>query len=485
MRHYLAITALLTSPVYSQVEPDITLFDDRIVVEVSEETASGFDENQYWTMLNEQGWEATKKAVQGQPISPELSGELTYQETLKQLDTLVAKRKTAGATDLIDEHPEWQSCDRIQWLWLDLKNEVSTGYGKNARAKFQNILDNCSGHELSTTQKLLSWTSGQAKSDVLSRYQSSPNYDAKSGAKIQRDLNAEKQTFVRIDENNLDQSERRVAGKQDAKLAELLGWRYLESGQPEKALEWFENAIGWGGATSKRVEGKLLSLQGLGEQKRLHVEQQIWAKEFSEIAKLDFGEGAEIDLACESSPETCLEALRDKEALSPQELALKGWKLYELQRPISAALAFEQSLATLPPTDEDWDLTQYGYMLSLEHAGYTDKAEMIATQINDTEKRGKIDRQIALKQVYYAFEQKEYDETLFRISQYEAIFGKEVELIEMKAWALYNSRRKKEALDEYTVLAESFPHDEKIQRSYQILKCGFAVNSSVCQGLGY
>lgn len=73
------------------------------------------------------------------------------------------------------------------------------------------------------------------------------------------------------------------------------------------------------------------------------------------------------------------------------------------------------------------------------------------------EKRAEIDKKVAVRRVYSAFQAEAYEETLARIEQYEQDYGKDVKLIEIKAWALYNSQRKEEAYAEYTVLAEAFP----------------------------
>ncbi|MDP2571972.1 hypothetical protein Q8W40_07270 [Vibrio penaeicida] len=485
MKRYLVIAALISLPVHAQKQQDVTVFDERIVVEVSSESQPEFDESIYWEILNNTGWKQAKEASKGLTISPALKEEIDYKESLERLSHLVKKRRTSKANALILAHPEWRTCDRIQWLWWDLKNESSTGYGSNAKSKYQFILDNCEGHELSTTQKLLSWTGQSAQNDILARYKASANYNAKAAAKIHHDLQMDRFAAGKVSVNELVDLEKIVMRKKDAELAELVAWKYLENQQPSKALEWFESAIGWAGPTDKRIEGKLLSLQKMGEQNRFQVEYKIWSKEYPAIAKWDIGSDEEMDLACEESTVKCLQSLRDKPELSAQEYALKGWKLYELSRPISAKLVFENAINRMSPADEEWDLTQYGYMLSLEQSGYADKADLLALQINDSGKRRKIDKQTALKQVYFAFDSKEYDVALSRIDEYETLYGKEVQLIEIKAWALYNSERKKEALSEFAVLAEAFPHDVKMQHSYLVIKCSVYAHNAECRKLGY
>lgn len=485
MNRYILLVALTALTAQAQDHHEITVFDDRIQVEVTTKSQTGFDDTIYWNMLKKKGWKATQKATEGLSISSGLKTELNYQESLYDLNRHLKNRRLTAAKALLEKYPQWRTCDRIQWLWLDLKNETMTGYGSNAQAKYQSVLDNCKGQELSTTQKLLSWTPSSAGSDILARYKTSAGYDRKFAAQLEYDNRLSQLESTNVSDSQLESIGRSAKSRKDAKTAEVIAWKYMESEQPDVALGWFESAINWGGPNEKRIEGKLLSLQAMEDLERLHMEHQVWSEKYPSIAEMDIGTGAKEDLECEESAAKCLESLNNKPNLTAQDYVMKGWKLYELQRPMSASIAFEEALDIMPKDDPQRDLTQYGYVLALEKMGYSDKAIALAMQINDVEKRAEIDKKVAVRRVYSAFQAEAYEETLARIEQYEQDYGKDVKLIEIKAWALYNSQRKEEAYAEYTVLAEAFPHNEEMQRSYLIIKCGFAEHASVCHELDY
>ncbi|USH04931.1 hypothetical protein K6Q96_16945 [Grimontia kaedaensis] len=483
MKHLVMLVALSSIPSYAQDHHEVNVFDERILVEVSSQSHTGVDETQFWDMLKQEGWQQTQEAIQGIEVSSNLLEEISYRESLETLDQYIDSKQYNAASTLILSHPEWQSCDRIQWLWLELRSEASTGYGSKAKEKYHYLMANCEGHELSTTQKLMSWTSTSAHPEILSQYESNPNYNALEGQKIKSDMQLATLSHQSVSNNDLQMASQVVLDKQDAKSAELVGWKYLNNGDPSSALSWFENSIKWGGPSSKRIEGKLLSLQSLGEYDALEFEQNVWGKEYPDIAALDLGTEAEAPLDCETSPVLCLQSLNAKSDLTAQDVALKGWKLLEIKRPMSASVAFEQALALMTPADTDWDLTQYGYVLSLEKNGFNDKADALAMQINDPEKRAEIDKKIAMKRVFSAYESKSYDETLTRIEDYEQTYGRDVALLEIKAWTLYNSQRKREAIETYSVLADAFPHDEDMQHSYLVMKCGLTKKAQACKQL--
>ncbi|WP_104401629.1 hypothetical protein [Vibrio penaeicida] len=485
MNRYTLLVTLTALTAHAQDHHEITVFDDRIKVEITTQTQTGFDETVYWNMLEKEGWKETKKATEDLNISSALLTELNYQESVYRLNKHIKNRNLTSANALLEKHPQWRTCDRIQWQWLDLENETMTGYGPNAQTKYQSILDNCEGQELSTTQKLLSWTPSSAGSDILARYKTSAGYDKKFADQMEYDIRLSQLESPNVSGNRLESIGHLAKSRKDTKTAEIIAWKYMESEQPDIALEWFENAINWGGPNEKRIEGKLLSLQAMEELERLHLEHQVWSEKYPSIAEMEISTGAKEDLECEESAAKCLESLNSKPNLAAQDLVMKGWKLYELQRPMSASIAFEEALDMMPSDDPQRDLTQYGYVLALEKMGYSDKAIALAMQINDVEKRAEIDKKVAVRRFYSAFQAEAYEETLTRIEQYEQDYGKDVKLIEIKAWALYNSQRKEEAYAEYTVLAEAFPHNEEMQRSYLIIKCGFAEHASVCNGLDY
>jgi len=483
MNKFITLAAFIALSAHAQDHHEVTVFDERIVVEVNTQTQTGFNEEPYWNMLQEKGWKATKKVIEGHNISPELIDELNYQESVSILDKHLKKRRIRSAEQLLSAHPEWASCERIQWLWLDLKSESMTGYGPNAQKKYQSILDNCNGLELSTTQKLISWSNLGASRDILARYRGSKGYNRKLASQMEYDLSLSRLESSTVSQQALDNIGRSVKVRKDAKTAEILAWKYMESEQPKAAFRWFEYAINWGGANKKRIEGKLLSLQSMGETEHLQREIQVWSKEYPSIANMEIGKGEEEAIACETSIAQCLQILNDKPSLTAQEFTLKGWKLYELRRPMSAAIAFEKALDLMSTNDPKRDLTQYGYVLSLEKIGYADRAQTLAMKIDDVEKRAEIEKKVAIKRVYSTFQAEDYNETISRIDEYEKYYGKDAKLIEIKAWALYNSQRKEEALQEYTVLSQAFPHDKDVQRSYLIIKCGFTKNAPVCRDL--
>ncbi|MCC4798510.1 hypothetical protein BCT30_18815 [Enterovibrio norvegicus] len=481
MKILLMVSAIFSVSAMAKDHHEVMVFDERVSVEVSTQNSTAIDEEQYWTMLEDKGWKTAQEATSDLEVSEALRDEISYRASLDSLSSMINAGKHTQASSLVEENPDWMHCDRIQWMWLDLKNESKTGYGANAKAKYQKILDNCGAHELSTTQKLLGWTAPSAAQDILSRYEQSTAYDPQVVAQIKQDMALGKLSKASLSEGELAHVGELVIAKKNAKAAEAIGWKYLNMGDAFAANDWFERAISWAGPSAKRIEGRLLTLQEMGEREELLMQQAQWSDSYPSIAELDFGSDDGNVVNCEGEIKACLESLNAIESLSASEYALKGWTLYDLNRPVSAATEFENALDLMAPNDPDWDLTQYGYVLALDKMGFSDKATVLSAQINDIDTRAELDKQIAMKRVFKAFDTKAYETTLAQIEEYEAVYGKDVQLIEIKAWSLFNSNRKREALKEYRKLADAFPHNEDYQESFQAIKCGVSSKSMKCR----
>ncbi|KXF83106.1 hypothetical protein [Enterovibrio coralii] len=460
---------------------EVNLFDERIVVEVKTDTSHAFDETPIWQTLEAKGWEDAKQAAQGNQVSEKLAEELAFRESLEKLKNAMKRRRYNEADTFLAGNESWVTCERIQWLWLDLQREVVTGYGDNAKRKFQYALDNCQGHEKSTTAKVFGWAGSGAGKDIISRYRQSAGFDETVAKGMEHDLMLSTLSKNTVTSSELQGMEPSVKARKDGNAAEVIGWKYIEGDDAPSALDWFDRAIRWSGPTQKRVEGKLLSLQKMGEIVRLKEEHQTWVKKYPNLSDLEFVAEPESALNCEGTARDCLVSLLEKKEMTGSDYALQGWKLYEIERPMSASIAFERALAKMDASDPDRDLTQYGYVMSLQQLGFEDKATALAMEIDDDETRIELDRQLAMKRVYTAFNAKHYETTLSHIQAYEMAYGKDVKLIEVKAWSLYNSQKKIEAMKEYAKLTAAFPHNEEYQESYMIIKCGVTTKDPKCK----
>ncbi|MDD1779825.1 hypothetical protein LRP49_01330 [Enterovibrio sp. ZSDZ35] len=465
----------------AQDHHEVNLFDERIVVEVKTETANDFDETPLWEVLDQKGWQAAKQAIEGNPVSDVLVDEITYRESIEKLSSAIKTQRYSAADALLKSNEQWLSCERIQWVWLDLQREVVSGYGENTKAKYQYALDNCEGYEQSTATKLFGWAGANAGADIVARYRKSAGFDEKVAARMENDVMLATLSKNSVSDHELSTALSNVESYKDGKAAEILGWKYIKREDAKSALNWFEKSIQWAGPTQKRVEGKLLSLQQLGELEQLHQEHQQWVEQFPNLTDLTFGSDDEAPIHCEGSAGECLRTLSQKSQLNAEEYALQGWKLYEIGRPMSASMSFERALDMMDANSPERGLTQYGYVLSLQKFGFSDKAQALALNIDDAEKRIEIDRQLAMKRVFNAFNAKEYGVALSHIRNYEMAYGKDVKLIEVKAWSLYNSQKKLKALKEYSKLTEAFPHNEDYKHSYMIIRCGLATKDPKCK----
>ncbi|PCS21297.1 hypothetical protein [Candidatus Enterovibrio escicola] len=481
MNKTILLSVIFATSVSTQEHDEVTVFDDRIVIELSNEVRTEFDESPYWVVLNEHGWKAAQSAVSELDVSPNLTKEIKYQKSLSLLTSYVKNGHYIDSNELISQYPEWSNCARIQWVWLDLQNEVSTGYGPLAKEKYQLILNDCIGHELSTTQKLITWSSHRASRDILSLYRGSDGYDPEKGEKMERDIALARLAKYSVSNRELHRIGKSVLKDKDAKSAELIGWKFLNNDDAENAVEWFEHSIDWSGATAKRIEGKLLSLERMEKWEQLDLNLTKWSEKYPSIVSMDFDTGAKDDLSCKKSAAHCLKMLDKHQSFTASDYALKGWKLYELERPMSAVIEFEIAVSLMSPSDPEWDLIQYGYVLSLEKSGFSNKAQVHAMQIDSEKIRGAIGKKIALKHIYNAFEAETFATTVYHIDEYIKKYGKDIKLTEIKAWSLYNSNRKVEAFREYTKLAEAFPYNDEYQRSYMIIKCGLMKQSGECR----
>ncbi|PKF48804.1 hypothetical protein AT251_23470, partial [Enterovibrio nigricans] len=282
----------------AQDHHEVNLFDERIVVEVKTETATSFDETPLWKTLENDGWKAAKQAIQGNQVSAALTEEIDYQKSVETLKKAMKKKRYSDAEALLAANESWVNCDRIEWVWLDLQQEVVSGYGENAQTKYQYVLDNCEGHEQSTAIKLFGWAGANAGDDIVARYRKSPGFDVKVAEKMEHDIMLSTLSHSALTERELVRLSSNIKARRDGQAAETLGWKYLKLNDADSALNWFENAIRWSGPTQNRVEGKLQSLQHLGELESLHQEHQTWLEKYPKLAELEFGSETDGQIQC-------------------------------------------------------------------------------------------------------------------------------------------------------------------------------------------
>ncbi|GAL04148.1 hypothetical protein JCM19237_2299 [Photobacterium aphoticum] len=120
------LTLLIALPALANEQAHVQLLDSQVSVTVNPpQTYSGYDETPIWKILEKEGWQAAQQAASNQDVSDKLVGEIDYQSTLNALTEKVKNRQTAQASALINAHPEWNTCDRIQWAWLVLQAETN------------------------------------------------------------------------------------------------------------------------------------------------------------------------------------------------------------------------------------------------------------------------------------------------------------------------------------------------------------------------
>ena len=221
---FLYLVLLITLPSQAAEDANIELLNNHITVEVTSHNTTNFDESKIWGILDNAGADAARTAGKDHPLSDKLNNEINYQINLSALTKALKTKNTPAAKTLLSSNPQWRSCQRIQWLWLSLQNEIATGYGPKAQQEYRYIQQNCPVHALSTTQKVMAWTSNSAWPNILTEYKKSTGYDAQSYAKLSYQVQL---ATLSNNPNNKNTVAKTVTLKKDSKGAELLAWQYL------------------------------------------------------------------------------------------------------------------------------------------------------------------------------------------------------------------------------------------------------------------
>ena len=251
----LTLALFVALPAVASEQAYIKLLESDVSVEVNPQGQYNlFDEGPIWATLEQEGWQAAQQASANQPISESLNEEIQYRSTLEQLEQAIGQKQSAIAAQLLSSNPQWVNCSRIQWAWLDLKQETQSGYGPNAKQKLTQLLSNCPEHGLSTTQKAIGWTNAYAGPDILNRYKNSSSYDAAEYEKLAYQVNLASLGQQKLTASQTRSTSQIVTQKKDAKGAELLGWQHLKNKQYSSALAWFDKSINW---TETPVKNKL------------------------------------------------------------------------------------------------------------------------------------------------------------------------------------------------------------------------------------
>ncbi|PSW21939.1 hypothetical protein C9I98_01350 [Photobacterium sanctipauli] len=468
---YLAL--LVSSSAFANDQAHIQLLDRQVSVEVNSPTNAYYDETPIWKILENKGWQAAQAAAENQQISDKLDDEIQYQSTLNSLDQAVQNKQSSTANALLAAHPDWMSCQRIQWMWLDLQNEVATGYGPNAKAKFSNILQSCPEFSLSTTQKLLGWTRAAAGPDILTKYKQSSGFNQAEYDKLAYQVQLSQLGNQRVSSATAKTASKQIQQVKDPKGAELLGWQYLKTKNYPQALSWFDQSINWTETpTRKQIEGKLLSLQGLNKTAEYDRFKSLWSSRYPSLKKLHTGSGSpELAKACETNPQRCLTLLNKEKSLTPQQHALAGWQWYKLDRPLTAKRSFEQALDGMASSDKQYESTQYGYTLALNKSGFEQHAEFLAHKLSDPTQKSLYAKQRESKAILNAYEKQDYQYVINRSEQFEHQYGQDIGLMEIRGWAYYNNKQTTKAVETFQQLVDAYPHDEQYQEALKIADC--------------
>ncbi|MGF1681408.1 tetratricopeptide repeat protein [Photobacterium minamisatsumaniensis] len=481
---YLAL--LVSSPIFANNlaynQAHVQLLDRQVSVEVNTPNNAYYDETPIWKILEIKGWKAAQEAAKNQKISDTLNDEIHYQSTLNTLDQAVQKKQRASANALLTANTEWMNCQRIQWMWLDLQHEVSSGYGPKSKAKFNTILQNCPEFSLSTTQKLLGWTRPSAGTDILARYKRSTGFDSAEYNKLSYQVQLSQLSSQRASSPTAKAASKRVQQVQDPKGAELLGWQYLKAKNYEQAYSWFDQSIGWTSTPSqKQIEGKLLSLQGLNKTAEYNRFKSLWSARYPGLKKLNTSsDSPQLAKACETQPQLCLKLLQEQQNLTPEQHALAGWQWYKLDRPLTAKRSFEEALDGMPSDHKQFESTQYGYTLALNKAGFEQQAEYLAHKLSDPTQKSLYAKQRESKAILNAYEKQDYQYVIARSEQFESRFGKDIGLMEIKGWAYYNNKQNTQAVDTFQQLVDAYPHDEKYNDALKTAQCAQKKSYKLC-----
>ncbi|MCQ1059287.1 tetratricopeptide repeat protein [Photobacterium sp. ZSDE20] len=470
----LPLALLVVAPAMASEQTYIKLLESDVSVEVNpQQQYKHFDESPIWDTLNKEGWQAAKQAAGNQPISESLSEEIHYRSSLAQLETAIANKQITQSNQLLRENPQWVTCSRIQWAWLDLQQETQSGYGPNSKQKLSNLLSGCPKHGLSTTQKALGWTNAYASSDILTRYKNSSSYNAVDYEKLAYQANLARLSQQRLNANQTHSASQLISQKKDATGAELLGWQHLKNKQYSTALAWFDKSIGWTETPSrKQIEGKILSLQQLGKIDEAKRYQQLWSSRYPSLKTLDANsQSPKLAKACQSDPQQCLELLYKNKSLSAEQHALAGWQWYEMDRPLTAKRSFEKALEKMDSGNKQYETTQYGYTLALNKAGFEQHAEFLANNLADPSQKILYAKQRETKAILNAYEKQDYQYVIDHSENFEQAYGKEVGLAEIKGWAYYNQKQNNKAVETFRELVDAYPHDENLQDALKTAEC--------------
>ncbi|WP_299017938.1 hypothetical protein [uncultured Photobacterium sp.] len=477
---YFALLAAL--PATANNPPNIQLLDQGVAVEVKSSNNSYFDETVIWQVLEGKGWKAAQDAAKDKPISDKLTEEIQYQSQLAALNTAMKSRNRSAASELLNKHPKWASCQRIQWAWLDLQHETRTGFGPNAQKKYRNIVNNCPQYSLSTTKKIMSWAPRSAKTQILALYRQSPGFKTADYSMLAYQLHLEQ-----LAGNNKDTAIKKLVAKQAKNIkcpegSELLAWQYLQDKDFSASLTWFDRAINWSRKPSQKlIEGKLLSLKGLERTDEYERFYNQWVKRYPKLKKQTPDAHSQLLAStCKSQPVACLKLLEKQPTLTPVQHSLAGWQWYNLQRPLTAKHSFEKALQGLPAGSEQHQNALYGYSLSLNRAGFQRQAETLASQLVNQEHKEMYAKQQASQAILNAYEHHNYQYVIEKSNLYEQQFGPEIGLTEIKGWAHYNQKQNTEAVQTFQHLVDAYPHDTKFRDALKTAQCAQKKSYKIC-----
>ncbi|MGR5063000.1 tetratricopeptide repeat protein [Photobacterium sp. DNB22_13_2] len=480
---FLTLALLVALPAVASEQAYIQILENDVSVEVNPQGPYNFfDEGPIWATMEKEGWQAAQKAAANQPISESLREEILYRSTREQLEQSIASKQSAQTNQLLLTHPQWESCSRIQWAWLDLKHETQSGYGPNSKQKLSKLLSNCPEHGLSTTQKTLGWTNADAGLDILNRYKNSNSYNADDYENLAYQVNLANLGQQKLNKNQTRSAGQLISHKRDAKGAELLGWQQLKNKQYNSALMWFDKSISWTETPSrKQIEGKILSLQQSGKTDQAKRYQQLWSSRYPSLKKLNrSSQSPQLAKACQSDPQTCLKLLYQNKTLSGEQHALAGWQWYKMDRPLTAKRSFEKALEEMDSENKQYQSTQYGYTLALNKAGFEQRAEFLANNLADPSQQMLYAKQRETKAILNAYEKQDYQYVIDRSEAFEQTYGKEVGLAEVKGWAYYNQKQNNKAVETFRELVDAYPHDDNLQDALKTAECAQKKSYKLC-----
>lgn len=479
----LTLAFLVALPATAAEQAYIQLLESDVSVQVNPQGQYNyFDEGPIWETLEKSGWQEAEKAAANQPVSESLQEEIKYRSSLEQLDKAISSKQTAQAERLLAQNPQWSNCTRVQWAWLDLKQEVQSGYGPKSKQKLSQLLSNCPEHGLSTTQKTLGWANAYAGPDILSRYKNSSSYSPAEYEKLAYQVNLASLGQQKLSNSQTRSASQVISQKKDAKGAELLGWQHLKKKQYSSALEWFDKSISWTATPSqKQIEGKILSLQQLGKADEAKRYQQLWVSRYPGLKKIGSGNSSpQLARACQSDPQACLQMLYQSKTLSAEQHALAGWQWYKIDRPLTAKRSFEKALEGMDSNNKQYQSTQYGYTLALNKAGFEQHAELLANNLAEPSQKMLYAKQKETKAILNAYEKQDYQYVIDRSEAFEQTYGKEVGLAEIKGWAYYNQKQNNKAVKTFRELVDAYPHDDNLQDALKTAECALKKSYKLC-----